>query len=152
MAVEPAIGPVLVEASVLHSLQDPFPFGSVLREKCRTFPGVSVCRPSRAWRQPPPTEQPILCPIRQKGRRLPGLISNCMRRHDGIATRASALDLRLSLRGRRPDFAKAVSECVPERDLIGVQGQGRPRRLLRIFTRGKSSGDNRGRLVGEAGR
>jgi len=30
--------------------------------------------------------------------------------------------------------AKAVGQRVPERDLVGMQGQGRPHRLARIFT------------------
>jgi len=48
--------------------------------------------------------------------------------------------------------AKAVGQRVPERDLVGVQGQGRLRRLARIFTRGKPSSDNGRRLLGEARR
>src|SRR5437763_15835465 len=48
--------------------------------------------------------------------------------------------------------AKAVGQRVPERDLVCVQGKGRPRRLARIFTRGKPSSDNGRRLLGEAWR
>jgi hypothetical protein len=46
--------------------------------------------------------------------------------------------------------AKAVGERVPERDLVGVQGQGRPRRLPRILARGKPGGDDGRGLPGEA--
>jgi hypothetical protein len=46
--------------------------------------------------------------------------------------------------------AKAVGERVPERDLVRGQRQGRPHRLLRIFTCGKPGGDHGRRLLGKA--
>src|SRR4029077_16109597 len=48
--------------------------------------------------------------------------------------------------------AKAVGQRLPERDLVGVQGQGRLRRLARIFTRGTHSRANGPPLGGEARR
>jgi hypothetical protein len=63
------------------------------------------------------------------------------------APRLNGYAERLSFRS-----AQAVGECVPESGLVGMQGQGRPHCLLRVFARGKAGGDDRRRLVGEARR